>query len=162
MEYQVRRAEPKDYDRILAIYASARDFMARAGNPTQWGSTEPRESVLKQNMADGDLYVVTEGQTIHGVFAFLQWEDPMYGVIEEGSWHSSSPYGVLHRVASDGSGGILRAAVTYAQQFSDHLRIDTHRDNHPMQKAIGRMGFTYCGIVYTDRGSPRLAYDRVL
>lgn len=161
MNYQVRRAERADLDRILAIYDSARRFMAESGNPNQWGKTNPPESQLRQDIEDGDLYAVTEGKTIHGVFAFFLSEDPTYAVIEGGSWHSDSPYGVLHRVASDGSGGILRAAVNYAGQFTDHLRIDTHRDNLPMQKAIGNMGFSYCGIIYLANGSPRLAYDRI-
>ena len=33
---RIRPATPQDLPRINWIYAHARDFMARAGNPTQW------------------------------------------------------------------------------------------------------------------------------
>ena len=65
------------------------------------------------------------------------------------------------RVASDGSGGILHAALEFAQTRADHLRIDTHEDNKPMQHLVEKYGFSRRGIIYTDNGSPRIAYDRL-
>ena len=41
-----------------------------------------------------------------------------------------------------------------------NLRIDTHRDNHPMRNAIRKFGFTYCGIIWTDDGTERLAFQK--
>ena len=32
----VRPVKTEEIDRILEIYASAREFMCRSGNPTQW------------------------------------------------------------------------------------------------------------------------------
>lgn len=32
----IRKAEMKDMARILEIYAYARDYMVRTGNPKQW------------------------------------------------------------------------------------------------------------------------------
>ena len=162
MNYQVRNAEKGDFPAILEIYASARRFMAESGNPNQWGNADPSEAVLRHDLGNHNLYVLTEGGKIHGVFAFISgWEDPTYQVIERGSWHSTGPYGVIHRVAGDGSGGILRAAVSYAEQRAAYLRIDTHEDNLPMQRQIRKNGFSYCGIIYTEKGDPRLAFDRV-
>ena len=160
MDYQVRKAVPEDLPQVLGLYENARSFMASRGNPGQWGKTEPKQSRIEADIREGNLYVV-EAQGIHGVFAFLMWEDPTYEVIEQGDWLSREPYGVIHRVASDGSGGILRAAVSYAEQQIHHLRIDTHEKNLPMQAAIGRLGFTYCGVIYTESGSPRLAFERL-
>ena len=161
MDYEVKRAEIGDLPKILEIYESARAFMVRAGNPGQWGTTEPKESVLRENIADGDLYVLMDGGVIRGCFAFFLKPDPTYAVIEGGRWKSDAPDGVLPRVAGDGSGGILKAAVEYALQYTDHLRIDTHEKNLPMQRSIRNMGFTYCGIIYLANGSPRLAYERI-
>ena len=157
----MRKAGITDLPLILEIYASARAFMAQSGNPRQWGTTNPPEETLRNDIARGNLYVLTEGDGIHGVFAFLREEDPTYRVIYGGAWHSSRPYGVLHRVAGDGSGGILKAAVGYAEQFCDYLRIDTHAENLIMQRQIGRMGFSRCGIIHLLNGEPRIAYDRV-
>ena len=160
MNYQVRRAEDRDFPGILALYAGARAFMAASGNPDQWGRSDPPRAVLQQDLQGGNLYVITENGRLHGVFMFRIFEDPTYRVIAQGSWHRPGPYGVIHRVAGDGSGGILKAAVAYGEQFADYLRIDTHRQNLPMQRAILSRGFSYCGVIFTARGDPRLAYDR--
>ena len=161
MNYQVRKAQIRDLPRILEIYQSARAFMASSGNPNQWGSANPPRETLEEDIRLGDLYLLTEGEIIHGCFAYIPGPDPTYGVIYEGQWHSDRPYGVIHRVAGDGSGGILRAAVSYAEGHSDCLRIDTHEDNKIMQRQILRMGFQRCGIIHLLNGQPRIAFDRV-
>ena len=161
MDYQVRTASQEDLQKIQEIYASARAFMAGSRNETQWGTTNPPLYKLQEDLQKQRLDVLFNESGIHGVFMFEKGEDPTYRVIEKGSWHSDRPYGVIHRVAGDGSGGILKAAVEFAEQQADYLRMDTHENNHPMQKALFNRGFTYCGIIYLENGDPRLAYDRM-
>ena len=161
MQYSVRKAEEKDLQRVLSLYESARSFMASHGNPDQWGKTNPPREQIEKDIREGFLYVLEQGNCIHGVFMFRIFEDPTYGYMEEGGWHSEKPYGVLHRVAGDGSGGILKAAVAFGEQQIDYLRIDTHEQNLPMQKAIFSQGFSYCGKIFLANGARRLAYDRV-
>ena len=103
--------------------------------------------------------VVRKGQ-IRGVFAFIPGIDPTYGYIE-GSWCSDAPYAAIHRVASDGAGGILAEAVAFGWEKIQHLRIDTHADNWVMQRAIERAGFQKCGIIYLENGDPRIAYEKI-
>ena len=43
-----------------------------------------------------------------------------------------------------------------------NLKIDTHRDNRIMQHLLDKNGFTYCGIIYLDDGTERLAYQKQL
>lgn len=38
------------------------------------------------------------------------------------------------------------------------LRADTHADNIYMQRALTATGFVRCGTIYTEDGTPRLAY----
>lgn len=159
MKYSVRPAQTADLQRIEEIYASARAFMAANGNPNQWGTTHPPKALLKEDIAAGNLYVLTDGETIHGVFAFFLGQDPTYAEIYDGAWHSDRPYGTIHRVAGDGSGGILRATVEFAGQLCNYLRIDTHYDNIVMQRAIEKQGFQRCGTILTDDGTPRIAFD---
>ena len=47
----------------------------------------------------------------------------------------------------------------FAKERVDHLRIDTHQDNLPMQGAIAKAGFERAGIVYVSDGTPRVAFD---
>ncbi len=161
MNYHIRNANFEDLERIEEIYASARAFMAKTGNPHQWGKTTPSHIQLVQDIRERKLYVMEENGMIHGVFFFWIGEDPTYVVMEEGSWRSHTTYGTIHRIAGDGSGGILRAAVEYGKQRIHHLRIDTHHDNIVMQKALAKQGFSRRGIIYIADGSPRIAYDHL-
>lgn len=160
MSYIVRKAEYEDLPRIEEIYAYARAFMVKTGNPNQWGSTNPRHEWLVEDIRQRLLYVITDETGIHGVFYFYIGEDPTYGSIEDGQWHSDAPYGTIHRIASDGSGGILRTAVEFCSGMIGNIRIDTHHDNRIMQKAVAKLGFRRSGIIHLANGSPRIAYER--
>lgn len=156
--YQIRNALPADLPRIEEIYAYARQFMAENGNPTQWGNTEPPVRQLKKDISEGKLYVI-ESDAIHGVFFFAMGEDPTYAAIYHGSWASNGPYGTIHRIAGDGSGGIVKTAVEFAKMKIHHLRIDTHENNRVMQHVVERLGFCRRGIIYVADGSQRIAYE---
>lgn len=162
MDYLIRTAQWEDLPRIQEIYAYARKFMAETGNPNQWGNTTPMTCVLEDDIRKGDLFVMTKDEVIHGVFYFYIGIDPTYGVIEDGQWRSDTPYGTIHRIASDGSGGVLSAAVAFGKERIDHLRIDTHEDNKIMQRAVAKHGFQRSGIIHLANGSPRIAYDLLL
>lgn len=162
MEYQIRKALSEDLPRIEEIYAYARKFMAENGNPNQWGNITPRTSLLEDDIEKGDLYVLVHDHVIHGVFYFYIGSDPTYGIIEDGQWRSDMPYGTIHRIAGDGSGGVLAAAVAFGKQKINHLRIDTHEDNKIMQRAVVKYGFQRCGIIHLANGSPRIAYDLLI
>lgn len=159
MEYTIRSGEMVDFPRIMEIYAYARQFMADNGNPNQWGSTHPPAQQLLRDIEEKDLFVIENETGVHGVFFFWIGEDPTYGIITDGSWISDAPYGTIHRIAGDGSGGILGAAVKFALSKISHVRIDTHEDNIIMQRAIAKQGFERRGIIYLEDGSPRIAYE---
>lgn len=161
MEYNIRKAQSEDLPRIEEIYAYARKFMAETGNPNQWGNQHPPVETLKEDIQRQLLNVVEDDAGIHGVFYFYIGEDPTYGYLEGGTWRSAAPYGTIHRIAGDGSGGILRSAVAYAKQQIHHIRIDTHHDNHVMQRAVVKQGFSKRGIIYLENGDPRIAYDLI-
>ena len=159
MEYLVRKAKWEDLPRIEIIYSYARSFMEKTGNPNQWGKTNPPVEQLEKDIDGGDLYVITDERTIHGVFYFYIGDDPTYNRIEGGQWRLDTAYGTIHRIAGDGSGGILGTAVQFGKRQIGHLRIDTHEDNKIMQSAIAKQGFQRRGIIYIADGSPRIAYD---
>lgn len=162
MDYQIRKAELADLPVILQLYAGARAFMAAHGNETQWGQNYPEQSLLHRDISGEKLFVITDEKGIHGVFYFAIEEDPTYAVIQDGKWYSDDAYGVIHRIAGDGSGGILGSAVTFAEAQIPYLRIDTHQDNYVMQKALAKLGFSRCGIIYVEDGTPRVAFDRLM
>ncbi len=164
MTPHIRPAQVSDLPAMLNIYAAARAFMAANGNPHQWGDEGyPQRELLEQDIALGRSYVV-EGDDgmVHGVFMFTLGPDPTYAVIEDGQWPDDKPYGVIHRIAGDGTvKGLVSLATAFAETQCPTLRIDTHQDNTVMQRALAKNGYTYCGIIYTDDGTPRLAYHRL-
>ncbi len=157
----IRKAAETDFIEILDIYAYARNFMSENGNPTQWAIWGyPEKELLEGDMKWGNLYVMEDGGSICGVFAFIIGADPTYDRIDGGQWLNDRAYGTIHRIAGNGTvKGLLQQCVDFGFTLIDNIRIDTHEDNKIMQHLIQKCGFTYCGIISSKDGSPRLAYQ---
>ena len=54
---QIRKAKIEDLTRIMPLYEKAREFMAKNGNPTQWGKNNPPEDLIRKDIEEGYLYV---------------------------------------------------------------------------------------------------------
>ncbi len=163
---KIRHASEDDFLRMMEIYAYARNYMAAHGNPLQWGPTNwPPQALIHEDIANNHSYVCTDdNENIIGTFFFVHGPDiePSYRNITEGHWLDESPYGVVHRIAADGSQkGIGAFCLNYAYSLCNHLRIDTHIDNLVMQRLALKLGFTHCGTIYVEEDSyPRLAYEK--
>ncbi len=161
-QFSIHPAKAPDLPLILEIYEHARRFMRETGNPTQWSGGHPAPRLLKSDIEKGDLYVLTDGGEIAGVFALIFGEDLTYRYIENGSWLSGDPYATIHRIASSGrKHGILQAAAGFALSKIPHLRIDTHEDNAVMQHLLIKLGFSRRGIIYLENGDPRVAFEKL-
>lgn len=158
---KIRRAEQRDLTSILRVYEIAREYMRQNGNPDQWGTDKPKKELLKDDIKKGELFVGEDDKgDIHFVFAFILGEDPTYSYIENGNWLSDKPYGTIHRIAGDGTvSGVVKTAVDYCRETIKNIRIDTHENNKTMQHVLGKLGFSKCGIIYLEDGSPRIAYQ---
>lgn len=156
----------QDLDRIMDIYSRARAFMAQHGNPNQWGPTNwPPEALIRKDIAEGNSYVcINDAGQVIGTFFFVRGEDiePTYRDITDGRWLDDSPYGVVHRIASDGSEkGTGMFCLNWAWDQCGHLRIDTHGDNKVMQNLVRKAGFVHCGTIYVEEDDfPRLAFEK--
>ena len=164
---EIRHSAEGDFCQIMKIYEYARHFMAEHDNPNQWGPTNwPPEKLIRSDIADGNSYVCVYENRIVGTFFFHQGKDiePTYRVIEDGAWLDNSPYGVIHRLAGDGSiKGIGRFCIEWAFKQCGHLRVDTHGDNKVMQNLLEKSGFIYCGIIHVlNDDYPRLAYEKLM
>ena len=110
--------------------------MKNNGNPNQWEDRYLEVSTVRENdVKQGISYVYARKTAKSWAPSYFYGKGSTYRVIENGAWHSDQkPYGVIHRVASDGeTKGVTRAAFTFGMERSGYLRIDTHRDNKPMQ-----------------------------
>ena len=163
---KIRHSTEQDVNRIMDIYSFARRYMAEHGNPNQWGPTNwPPEELIHSDIRNGSSYVcLNDGADIIGTFFFTHGKDiePTYRNITDGAWLDDSPYGVVHRIAGDGSErGIGAFCINWAFEQCGHLRIDTHGDNIVMQNLVKKLGFVHCGTIYVEEDSyPRLAFEK--
>ena len=155
----IRKATPQDLPALRRIYDAAKAYMDANGNPTQWTEGYPTNDLLRADIAQGTLHAIERDGVLCGAFVLVGGEEPFYAQID-GAWRDESPYATLHRVASAGGcRGVFREAVNFARARFDHLRVDTHADNRPMQRAIADCGFAHCGVVDYGPAGLRVAYE---
>ncbi len=158
----IRKTIESDLARINEIYENAKRFMRETGNPNQWNGATPNAETARREMEQGISYVAEDNGEVVAVFMYSQAPDPTYATIYEGEWLSDAPYGVIHRLAVAKQGlGIVGYCLDECFSRLPNLRIDTHRDNLPMQRALLKRGFRYCGIIYLENGDERLAYQKI-
>lgn len=131
--------------------------------PYPVGGQLPKPGAAGKDIDTNRLFVYMVNGQMQAVFAFVLGEDPTYKVIEDGQWlNDTLPYGTLHRLASAGeSKGIGKAVVEWCLEHCESLRADTHADNKVMQHLLESEGFTRCGIIHVEDGTPRIAYQRL-
>lgn len=158
---KIEKATLASLETVLEIYADARAYMREHGNAEQWSGGYPSESILRADIERGNLYLCTEGEEILGVFCYFEGEDPTYGRIDGGAWLNDKPYGVIHRIAvAKHQRGVASFCFDACLARCHNLKIDTHKDNYPMQRSLEKNGFTRCGIIYLENGDERIAYQK--
>ena len=157
----IRKANINEFYAIRDIYAQARAFMSENGNADQWKGGYPSDSLIKSDIERENLYVCMDGEDIAGVFYFAKENDPTYEKIYDGEWLNDEEYAVMHRVAVSKQGrGVSAFCFDYCYNALPNLKIDTHTDNIPMQKALAKNGFVRCGKIYLENGDERIAYQK--
>ena len=158
---KIRPAQAHEYETVMQIYADARRYMREHGNPDQWGEDYPPANLIRSDIARGCCHVCEEGGELLGVFYYCMEDDPTYRTIYEGEWLNNRPYGVLHRIAVAKHGrGVAAACFDFCFAQCKNLKIDTHRQNLPMQHVLAKNGFTRCGLICLENGDERIAYQR--
>lgn len=159
---EILPAKPTDIKAIMDIIETARQIMRENGNMTQWVGY-PSGELIAEDIRLNQAFVCWQDGQIVGYFCLITGSDPdpNYRVIEDGQWLDEKPYGVIHRLASGRQvKGVAQAAFDYAFSVVDNVRVDTHHDNLPMQNFLKKNGFTYCGIIYVNDGTPRDAFQK--
>ena len=160
----IRKTTASDVLAAEKIYMDARRFMRENGNPTQWWNTYPNRDTVIADIEDGVGYVCEEDGEILAVFMFAPGPDKTYKVIYDGEWLNDEPYAVIHRIAvAENAHGRGVAGFCFAECFKrfPNLKIDTHSDNIPMQRALARAGFEKCGIIHIETGEERVAFQKI-
>lgn len=172
MDFSISLASMSDAPDIMEIIDEAKVFLREQGLP-QWQYGYPNMEVIQADIVAHQSYVCTGDDGILGTFSLCLGNDPTYAKIYDGTWLSSLPYAVVHRVAvrssyrSQGTASFMLQQVSSLVPTEFHsLRIDTHRNNVPMQKSLLKNGFTKCGIIYLTEDKKeideRFAFEKLL
>lgn len=160
----VIKAKQRDISAVIAILDESKKIMQETGNTSQWNENYPSQTMIQTDIDNDNGFLCVESGEIVGYFCFLQGNapDPNYHQIE-GAWLNQRPYGVIHRLGSNRKAkGVAQCAFAYAFSKIDTVRVDTHRENHPMQRFLKKQGFSICGVIHVSDGSPRDAFQKTI
>ena len=160
---RMRRTRPEDIDAVMALYDVGRERMRATGNTEQWTGGYPHRHMIEEDVKLGRSYVYEEDGVLHAVFALIWGEDPTYAEIDGGWLSDKTPYGTVHRIATDGQlPGLGSYCLNWCLEQCGSIRIDTHEDNVLMRRTLEKLDFAYCGTILCDEGTPRCAYQKDL
>jgi len=169
---KLRKSKLKDIPRILTIINDAKALL-KSFNIDQWQNGYPNQDQIENDIQNQESFVITtEDDVIAATTMFTLRPEPTYKKVYKGKWiiDETNSYGVIHRLAmsKDFRGqGIAKFVFNQLhkkleKQNIQSLKIDTHEDNLGMQSLIKKMGYQYCGIIYTNYGAKRLAFEKVI
>lgn len=166
----LRKAVIEDRASVEALYQEAKDFLKACG-VDQWQDGYPDGESFVRDVAEGNAWVVEDGDQVVATAYLGIGREPTYETIYEGTWVAEPvKYAFLHRIAVAGSCKGKGVPELFFRQLEEEarkhgllvLRGDTHRDNKIMQRVMEKNGLSYRGIIYLEDGSPRMAYEKVL
>lgn len=172
MEFTLAKMEY--LDQMCEITEQAKAQIRRMGFD-QWQKGNPSREGWIRDIEEKHAWAAVENDEVLSLFTFFTTPDPSYGVID-GAWLTGdeADYASMHRVCvSDKCKGQGMAGKMFAKVFElarEHglgsVRIDTHPENLPMQRALAKAGFVYCGEIYLSGGAEdgdlRIAFEKVL
>jgi len=157
----IRKAKISDIKEIMQCLEAAKQFMRNTNNMTQWTNGYPSEALILEELNKEELYVCLHNEKIVGTFCFTTAGESTYDIIENGKWLNDKPFGVIHRLASNGTvKGVGKACMDWCFEQIGNIKVDTHADNIPMQHIFEKLGYTNCGIIYLANGDSRIAYQK--
>ncbi|MBM7709633.1 GNAT family N-acetyltransferase [Enterococcus lemanii] len=169
---KLRQATKEDLPIIMTIIQEGIDALKEQQSPQWQDGFGPNQEKMEKDIETNACYVLVDGQDeVIATASLIQGIDPVYTAIEDGHWLGLNSYIAIHRVAiAKGQRGKKRASllldllISQAKELGYHdIRIDTHRLNLPMQKAILSSGFSYRGLVHFPiPNGERLAYQIIL
>lgn len=162
------KAVETDANCILNIIKQAQYYFKEQGI-NQWQDNYPNFETVKNDIKSKNGYVLLKGNDVIGTVVVIFDGDKNYEYIVSGGWISNDEYAVIHRIAVDVSykglglsSLIIKNIVGICLDKGIHsIKVDTHRENISMQRLLKKNGFQYCGIIYLENKSERMAFEKI-
>lgn len=166
---EFRQAKISDLDQIVEIIELSKKYLKET-KVDQWQDGYPAKEDLRRDIESGNSYVLTNKDEIVATTVISLDGESTYNSIFNGEWITNEDYIVMHRVAVHDKykgKGIFKELIKEAEILAlnkgiSSIKIDTHRDNISMQRAVVKNDFQKCGIIYLEDGSERIAFEKVL
>ncbi|XZL29590.1 GNAT family N-acetyltransferase [Clostridium perfringens] len=166
---EFRQANISDLDQIVEIIELSKKYLKET-KVDQWQDGYPAKEDLRRDIESGNSYVLTNKDEIVATTVISLDGESTYNSIFNGEWITNEEYIVMHRVAVHDKykgKGIFKELIKEAESLAlnkgiSSIKIDTHRDNISMQRAVVKNHFKRCGIIYLGDGSERIAFEKVL
>ena len=163
---EFRKSIKSDLDNIMIIIKEAQKYF-KENNIDQWQDNYPNEETILNDINNETSYVLVKDNNKVDTASISFEEEKTYKNID-GNWLTNDRYVVIHRIAVSNdykglrlSSTILDNAKALALKNSIHsIKIDTHKDNKAMQRVLKKNNFTYCGIIYLEDNSERIAFEK--
>lgn len=165
---EFRKSSQSDVNSIMHIIAQAQSYFKNQGID-QWQNNYPNAETIKNDIANNESYVLLKDNNIVATAAVSFAGESTYNSIYEGVWLSNKDFAVIHRIAVDNTCkglGLSSQIIKHVEQLClnngvNSIKIDTHQENIPMQNLLKKNNFKYCGVIYLEDGSKRIAFEKL-
>jgi RimJ/RimL family protein N-acetyltransferase len=166
---QFRKAVETDINNIMNIIKQAQVYFKEQGI-NQWQDNYPNIETIRNDIMDKNGYVLLKDNNIVVTVAVSFDKEKTYDSIYDGEWISNNEYAVIHRMAVDNNYkglGLSSQIIKNTEQLClnkgvHSIKVDTHEENLSMQKLLKKNKFQYCGIIYLEDKSKRIAFEKIL
>lgn len=167
MKFQ--KAVEKDIKDIMNIIEQAQSYF-KEQEINQWQDNYPNFETIKSDIDSGASYVLLKENNIIATAAVSFRGEKTYESIYDGMWLTNGEFAVIHRIAVDNNYkglGIASEIIKNVEKLSLNkgirsIKVDTHEENISMQNLLRKNGFSYCGVIYLEDKSKRIAFEKVL
>lgn len=169
---KIRHTKFEEINEVIQIIDDAKTLL-KSLDIDQWQNGYPNATQVKNDIKNKESYVVlNDDDVIVATSMFTTRKEPTYLKVIDGHWiiDEKQDYGVIHRLAIKADYRKLGIAQFILNEFHNQLKeknirslkIDTHKENLGMQSLIKKIGYQYCGIIYTSYNAKRLAFEKVI
>lgn len=166
---EFRKAVETDINDIMNIIKQAQAYFKEQG-VNQWQDNYPNVETIRNDIINKNSYVLIKYNNIVATVSVSFDKEKTYNSIYDGEWISNNEYAVIHRMAVDNnykglglSSQIIKDIEQLCLNKGVHsIKVDTHEENLCMQKLLKKNKFQYCGIIYLENKSKRIAFEKIL
>ncbi|NFT97850.1 GNAT family N-acetyltransferase [Clostridium botulinum] len=166
---EFKKSTEEDISNIMRIINEAQIYF-REQKINQWQNDYPNIDTIKEDIKNDYSYVFLMDKQIVATLALSFDGEKTYDIIYDGKWISNNKYAVIHRMAVNNShkgNGIASKIFKNREMIClekgvHSIKIDTHVENKAMQNLLKKNNFHYCGIIYLEDNSKRIAFEKIV